>query len=572
MKDSIDWVIFYKILGWNFLKDSKSYKKSLIIPYKKLLYNHIKHQSDCALEFWKFSLILIVIWFTTRLPRGSPKLCSLGGFAYWGLICIPAKWLFCLYSYFIIGCITRINLFKAILFAVHSGITMKLLANTSSASKPDPQDRAGDEKKSLVEAKDKFSNKLVICGLFVCVSLISFWQMYSFSKLFVISSTNFLMETQFDANVKPLPAMTFCTNVGHIDANRTDEVFDKWRAEDILSYISVESYDTWSVEDITHHFMPYAIQSISYKYFCFTINSKQRGDHRILWPLFIFLLTYSPLWPGIRQMKLKGDQYLTLRLKKFGIYKSWWLFMHNPMDVPSSYDWNSIELKKGHYIAISYSHQAFRLNAELQNCRNFGPESDYSSRSQCIRNCKIRRSVSDCGVIFHGIDVRSDEIPLRFAKTESEKNCVININLGNVCADECRAIECNKDHYKPEIIMKSERKDDFLSLRLIPPSEPVITYSQTPFIQPKELRYLWVTTIAIWLTVVFAMIHLWLRTEHSIPVGIEQRLNAINDKVSQKNNIDSKQDIWVINDNIIDNYSSKASREPKISKSIDYLS
>ena len=210
--------------------------------------------------------------------------------------------------------------------------------------------------------------------------------------------------------------------------------------------------------------------------------------------------------------------------------------MHNSHDIPSSYDWNSIELKKGHYNAISYSHQSFRLNQMSQNCDFYGPDNKYNSRSECINSCKIRRSISECGVIYHGIDVRSDETPVRFAKTSAEKSCVANQDFGSYCGYECPQVDCLKDDYKPDIKINNDNSWDYTYIRLIPPNEPQITYHQSPFIQNREIMYLWVTSIVIWLAAILATIHLWVNSDHDVCLVIKDKLTTINNKITAKTN------------------------------------
>ena len=118
--------------------------------------------------------------------------------------------------------------------------------------------------------------------------------------------------------------------------------------------------------------------------------------------------------------------------------------------MPSSDDWNAIELNDDMRSRITWKLNAFRLleSPYRTNCKNYRTTSKHLSRRDCIRKCKLNASITICGSILSGIDLLRGEPPVLFGN-ESIKACIKNIDFDSICSKECPHSDCNIEFYEP---------------------------------------------------------------------------------------------------------------------------
>ena len=174
--------------------------------------------------------------------------------------------------------------------------------------------------------------------------------------------------------------------------------------------------------------------------------------------------------------------------------------MHNSYDVPSSYNWNSIEVKQGYYVPITYTHEVYeQIETHSGKCNNYHMITNYNSRSDCIRKCKLRESVAKCGVVYEGIDIYKDEGNFSFAGSDAQRKCVIDsIKYGDHCTNECPWTDCRQDWFTPKIIFSSNDYEDYTLVQLIPPTNPKIIYRENAKVFSNLSLYLASGNLSLW--------------------------------------------------------------------------
>ena len=146
---------------------------------------------------------------------------------------------------------------------------------------------------------------------------------------------------------------------------------------------------------------------------------------------FFILIIYDLVAKNITQ--LKWSEKIEFLVEIAGT-RGWWLYMHNSYDVPSSNNWNHVKLIGKTKYSLSWNLGAFRLleSPYRTNCRNYKTSTEYLSRKDCIRNCKMNASLTNCKVIYNGIDIQRGEPSLPFAVPEV-KECISKIDLDTIC-------------------------------------------------------------------------------------------------------------------------------------------
>ena len=133
-----------------------------------------------------------------------------------------------------------------------------------------------------------------------------------------------------------------------------------------------------------------------------------------------------------KSISLSGDRFLQICLHQ---KKTWWLYLHDSSYAVSASDWNGFEIGRGFYYSLTFSYQSFHLlkSPFATNCKNYRTDSEYHSRKECIRNCKLKHSIQNCGFISHGVEVYRGESNKWFASTSEEVKCVQDLDLGKIC-------------------------------------------------------------------------------------------------------------------------------------------
>ena len=131
---------------------------------------------------------------------------------------------------------------------------------------------------SQEQSPRKTSHKLLVSILFGSLTFGLFWQIHGMSVLFMASPTTVAVEPLVDSPLIRLPAITFCTNIeNRTPGVRIGDLFAKFRAQDMVDNIRIASDDGSADIHVTDHLMNKTIESFSYKYYCFTINTQLNG-------------------------------------------------------------------------------------------------------------------------------------------------------------------------------------------------------------------------------------------------------------------------------------------------------
>jgi hypothetical protein len=127
--------------------------------------------------------------------------------------------------------------------------------------------------------------------IIITVCLLSFgslWHIYSICALYFSYPTNIFIQTKFDVYNKLLPAISFCTNYANISHGKTSEdLFKILSLQNILKELSIGFEDRME-RDLKNDSLDTIIESISLRYYCFTINnSRLRGKKFEIFSFFV---------------------------------------------------------------------------------------------------------------------------------------------------------------------------------------------------------------------------------------------------------------------------------------------
>ena len=167
--------------------------------------------------------------------------------------------------------------------------------------------------------------------------------------------------------------------------------------------------------------------------------------------------------------------------------------------MPSSSEWNAIEVKKGYYKSVSWVLSTFKLleRPYSTNCKNYSSTSlIYRSRRDCIRNCKLITSLDICNGSSDEVDFGRNENSVPFA---SDQKCIASIDFDTICMKDCSHYDCYIDYYKPiGVSEKLVDKYESAILDLAIPTEPVMCYLYEPRIEMIEFVCYLASTFSIW--------------------------------------------------------------------------
>ena len=186
----------------------------------------------------------------------------------------------------------------------------------------------------------------------------------------------------------------------------------------------------------------------------------------------------------------------------------WFLYLHDPFYSVSPTDWDGLQIYDGYCIGVTYSYQSFHLlkSPFATNCKNYKSDTEYYSRKDCIRKCKLKHSTEECGVIADEVEIYKDEHSIRFATNQNESLCAESLSLDRICLEECPHLDCIKTFYKATQIFKfgfqNEINIDFNAVNIwidyILPREPETTFFHKPRIEMVEFICYLASTISLW--------------------------------------------------------------------------
>ena len=134
----------------------------------------------------------------------------------------------------------------------------------------------------------------VVFKLILCLGC--FWQICDVCHMYFKYPTNVFIETTFDPLSKPLPALTFCVNIGPHNISNTSALLEiessKYKYNTFRDiYISGEN----GSKDLKEEYLANAIESISMTFYCITFNSLLSGSiFKTLMYFIIFISYYNP--------------------------------------------------------------------------------------------------------------------------------------------------------------------------------------------------------------------------------------------------------------------------------------
>ena len=176
--------------------------------------------------------------------------------------------------------------------------------------------------------------------------------------------------------------------------------------------------------------------------------------------------------------------------------------MHNVNDQVSSYEWNSVNLIYGYDYTLSYNVKSFQLlpSPFTTNCMDYAKETEFQSRKDCIRKCKVRQAVDKCGGVYTDMDVFEGEPNVTFVSGD-RSNCVSDLKLNKVCPLQCPRYDCFKQHIEAFVLNEGPLNDPnglTNKFELLTPFEPKTVYEHRPSIEIIEFLCHWGSTISLW--------------------------------------------------------------------------
>ena len=122
-----------------------------------------------------------------------------------------------------------------------------------------------------------------IVGLFIKMILTAFlvvgsvYQIVTIFQMYLAFPTNTLMVCDFEAETKPLPAISFCAEYHNkTNGRKFDEIFNDFDLNDIIIDIYI-SFVKRRETDLRHYFLSNITETISQAFYCFTLDSNNHG-------------------------------------------------------------------------------------------------------------------------------------------------------------------------------------------------------------------------------------------------------------------------------------------------------
>ena len=121
----------------------------------------------------------------------------------------------------------------------------------------------------------------VVFKLILCLGC--FWQIFDVCHMYFKYPTNVSIETTFDPLSKPLPALTFCVNIGWNDVLNKSALLEIQSSRfkyNTFRYIHIQGSN--GSKDLKDEYLANAIESTSFTYYCITFNSLLSGSFLII--------------------------------------------------------------------------------------------------------------------------------------------------------------------------------------------------------------------------------------------------------------------------------------------------
>ena len=116
----------------------------------------------------------------------------------------------------------------------------------------------------------------VLFKLMLCLGC--FWQICDVCHMYFEYPTNVFIDTTFDPLSKPLPALTFCTEMESHNILNTSALLEFESSKYKYNiFIDIQIMGDNGAKDMKEEYLANAIESTSYKYYCITLNSLLSG-------------------------------------------------------------------------------------------------------------------------------------------------------------------------------------------------------------------------------------------------------------------------------------------------------
>ena len=178
--------------------------------------------------------------------------------------------------------------------------------------------------------------------------------------------------------------------------------------------------------------------------------------------------------------------------------------MHNSYDIPATSEWNTIPLQDQTFYSLSWVSDSFKLlkSPYRTDCRDYRISSQYLSRRDCIRKCKLNASLDKCGAIHEDIDLKRDEPPVLFGGQNIEK-CIEQIDFEAICHKECRHHDCVINFYQPVIVSSYDHDENQIpipitTVEFVFPVKPETAYYHEPKLATIEFICYLASTFSMW--------------------------------------------------------------------------
>ena len=199
-----------------------------------------------------------------------------------------------------------------------------------------------------------------------------------------------------------------------------------------------------------------------------------------------------------------------------------------------SYDWNCLILKRGNLYTATYNVRTYQLlqSPYQTDCLHYDLNTEFTSRKDCIRKCKINRSLKRCSVVAHETDVLEGEPSVRFSNDTDEFDCVNRLGLNQLCHKQCHNNDCFKQHIEPNVMEDSAiaKLDNLTVLRFLIPFAPKTTFTHKPSIEPIEFVCYMASTLSMWFG--FSLLSVGDLVRHLFTIKISSlKTNKINQNI-----------------------------------------
>ncbi len=132
------------------------------------------------------------------------------------------------------------------------------------------------------------------------------------------------------------------------------------------------------------------------------------------------------------------------------------------------------------------------------NCINYYSNTEFLSRKDCIRRCRLKESFSNCKVISYEINVFKWKTSVRFVENNDKEKCIKDLDLIEYCSKFCSNKDCVKHYYKPVLISGTPRDRKEVRIYLAVPTEPETTFWHKPKIETIELLFYIASILSVW--------------------------------------------------------------------------